>query len=343
MSLRNGNDFALKNNKYRSTEFFRFFFIMMICVWHFSDKVKVLYHGYLGVEFFFILSGMLIYKSFRSHPEIDAIDNFTKKFLRYFPKYIISLIPIFVLVNYQWVKVLDFETVFDILLRFFSESLIIQNVGFFPGGSNYPLWYLSVLLFGGSIIYSFLRVNRSWSLGVIFPLFIILGYTYLFSDHNNNIERWGNLNGISLPFMRGLVDICLGVLLMAIISLKKSQMIRNIKLIDILSVISFCGVVLLSFLKPSHDQYSLLFFSIILTACFIEGSFYNRIFIHNIWDKLGSLSYDIFLIHALVIKCFAHSIMNYLSNPYAIVICYLFTVIVCAIIFRKICSDCLHL
>ncbi len=326
--------------KNRSIEFFRFFFIVMICVWHFSDKVSVFKHGYLGVEFFFILSGALLLRSIELHPEIGALDYTIKKFLRFFPKYFASLIPIFVLVNYMWAENLNFETIVDISFRFISESFMLQSVGIFPGGSNYPLWYLCVLLYGGGLVYSILKRNMQWSLGLFLPLFVIMSYSYIFSNHNNCIERWGNIDGIYFPFLRGTADICLGVLLMAFFLRKKNLLCNHLLLVNTMSILGICGIIVQTIMNSPHDQYVLLFVPFILVACFLDNTILNRLFCQRIWEELGSLSFEMFLIHAFVIKCFSHTIMQIISIPWLVVCCYITTVIICAYLFKKLFAIC---
>ena len=317
----------------RSIEFFRFFFISMICVWHLLHN-RAFHHGYLGVEFFFILSGALLLKSVNKHPETGALDYTINKFLRFFPKYVVSLIPIFVLVNYMGAKDLSFNTIVDIIFRFVSECFMLQNVGIFPGGANYPLWYLCVLLYGGGLIYSKLRHSRKLALGVILPIFVIFGYQLIFCNNNSCIERWDNSDGIYLPFVRGIADMSLGVLLMAFISLKRSLLCNHLLLVNMLSIFGLCGVIAQSVILPSHDQYILIFVPFILMACFLDNTIFNRLFSHKIWEILGGLSFEMFLIHAFIIKCFSHTIMHTLSSTWLTVCCYLVIVTVSAYLFK---------
>lgn len=321
-----------------SIEFFRFFFIIMICLWHFSSNAKILYHGYVGVEFFFILSGMFLYHTYCSHPELSAIDYTIKRFFRFFPKYIVCLIPIFLIENYKLIKEVSLANMTDIVLRFISEGLMIQNIGFYPGGANYPMWFLSVLLVGGGILFSILRVNKKNALGILLPLLIVFVYTYIFSDNNNSIERWGKPNGFSIPFVRGMADISLGIMLMALISYKKTYLERNIRFINILSVMSLFLLILITLIEPFHDQYSLIFILFILINCFLSQSIFNRIFCHHLWNILGSISYEMFLIHALVVKIYAHTIMSIISPLWLIVILYLVIVILGAFFLKYVFS-----
>lgn len=64
-------------------EAFRFIFICIICLWHCRELAPWLNHGYLAVEFYFILSGFLIYNSFKRHPQIGVQDYTLRKIKRF--------------------------------------------------------------------------------------------------------------------------------------------------------------------------------------------------------------------------------------------------------------------
>lgn len=48
--------------KMNSIEAFRFIFMLIICIWHYQST-EALAHGYMAVEFFFMLSGVLMFFS----------------------------------------------------------------------------------------------------------------------------------------------------------------------------------------------------------------------------------------------------------------------------------------
>ena len=61
--------------KKNSIEAFRFLFMLMVCVWHYKS-VACIAHGYMAVEFFFILSGLLMYFSV-SKPNALGVFDYT--------------------------------------------------------------------------------------------------------------------------------------------------------------------------------------------------------------------------------------------------------------------------
>lgn len=73
--------------KDRTIEALRFLFMLMICVWHYSNSHEILKHGYLGVEFFFILSGVFIYRAQDKPTLASPLEYFIKRWKRFNPKY----------------------------------------------------------------------------------------------------------------------------------------------------------------------------------------------------------------------------------------------------------------
>ena len=73
-------------------EFFRFLFICVICLWHFSNVAMFVKHGYIAVEFFFILSGFYLYKNYRQDPEKDTFEYVLNRFKKLFPPFFISFV-----------------------------------------------------------------------------------------------------------------------------------------------------------------------------------------------------------------------------------------------------------
>ena len=67
------------SKKIISVEAMRFIFMLIICLWHYQGPSGIFSHGYLGVEFFFILSGILIYQSVSKPSPIKPLDYTTKK------------------------------------------------------------------------------------------------------------------------------------------------------------------------------------------------------------------------------------------------------------------------
>lgn len=178
--------------KMNSIEAFRFVFMLIICIWHYQST-KALAHGYMAVEFFFILSGVLMFFSSNKEYALGTLDYTMKKVKRFAPDCL--LLIAYVNLRHMILPVLLGRKELDVswLLQALPESLFLQNTGIYTGGVNFPMWYVSVLLFGGAFVYALLRFNKRLALSIILPMIVLVGYTYIFS-----MDKRGRVDGFDL-------------------------------------------------------------------------------------------------------------------------------------------------
>ena len=150
-----------KKNSNLSIELFRILFTFVIVIHHassFPGGVTCLWNGYLCVEFFFILAGFFLYRSFRAEKEHSTFAYLKKRLRRLYPEYLFAaLVCILVL------GVLNRE--FD-LSKAVNELLMLQNTGIFHlGGYNFPCWYTWGYM--GPVSFPLLRGLNDMSVGVL--------------------------------------------------------------------------------------------------------------------------------------------------------------------------------
>lgn len=281
-----------KVKKMNSIEAFRFIFMLMICIWHYQGT-KVLAHGYMAVEFFFILSGVLMFFSSNKEYALGTLDYTMKKVKRFAPDCL--LLIAYVNLRHMILPVLLGRKELDVswLLQALPESLFLQNTGIYTGGVNFPMWYVSVLLFGGAFVYALLRFNKRLALSIILPMIVLVGYTYIFSmDKRGRVDGFDLHGGIYTPMLRGVCGISLGVVLGYIFVLKK-QYILCVKtwVIDALGMISLCLFLIFAIFptSQSYDRYLLIVVPFLLLACFMESSLFNKLFSSSCFSILGGV------------------------------------------------------
>lgn len=292
-------------NKIISVEAFRFFFMLQICVWHTKFReICGMTHGYLGVEFFFILSGVLLFFSYDKLRTQDPFDFIVARFKRLFPKCFLGVCFAWLVFGAKKVQsIVSIDDFFCTLLQFVSDSLMLNSCGIFKGGLNYPLWYVSVLLIGSGIVYSILYYNRRLAIGIICPLIIMLTYTYLFNGGaDGNIQSWNSFYCFSLPMWRGIADLSLGTMLGYVIRYKSNFL--NPKIVDCFGFISVIVVLFLTFSKAAYDQYSILASCSLVLMCFSQKSCVHIIFKHAFWNTLGGVTYEMLVLHVPLAMCF---------------------------------------
>lgn len=324
---------ANSNYKNHSLEGLRFIFMTLICLWHFQGKDGILSRGYLAVEFFFILSGILLYKSYNKTLPLSPLDYTYRKFRRFVPKYWGGLLIAFTIRSLLlYILHKDYSAIIKDLFRLIPESLMLQNIGFYQGGVNTPLWYLCVLVVGGGILYSFLFYYKDKALNLFLPVLIICGYTYIKYFSHDSLENWDIEGFIYLPLFRGFIDMGLGVFIGFILKERQEFFSRNVRTFNILSVVSFVLVIVMHFTSIPTDTYSLIFFSVLLMGSLIKNSLIEKLFHNKLWLSLGNITFSMLVLHMSIVPLVRRLPIH--KNNYGLSLCiYLIILIVCSFLF----------
>jgi len=318
-----------------SIDFFKFIFMLIIVLWH-SDKCDWLVRGYIPVEFYFVLSGYFLFASFVKHPEVSAVKYTWNKAVRFFPEYSTVLV-IYSIVDYiSRVKNGLSLPIVDVIKRFFAELFFVQTIGPFPSGVNYPCWYLSVLVYGGFVVYLLLRLNSKLSIRLFLPVIVILFYSFIFSRGSLN-QQWDTVFGISIPFLRGIAGLSLGVILGG---LSQSFKVEG-RLLIVFRILSILALVLtiISFVTFAVPEWIVLIaIAVFVFALIVDGDFYERSFLTQIPSGILSTSYEMLILHVPVMY-FVGGILNLVSLPSAlVVVIYLVITVICSYYYKQLFS-----
>ena len=251
--------------------------------------------------------------------------------------YVVSIIITYFVTFKSWyVNFLDAPL--HNILRFIGELLLIQNIGITPGGINTPLWFFSVLIYGSALVYSFVRYYRKISIRLIFPIIILLFLTNTYKGGKadyTTLEYWGMEGILFIPFIRGVVEICIGAMIGYLFKAFGKKDILSNKFINALCILSISFYIIILFFGENETQYALFFIAVILWTCLTPHSIMNRVFSSKIWLTLGVYTFDIFLIHFPLQKIIANNSLKFnLSNWTGIGI-YLLLLVPCAVLFHK--------
>lgn len=325
----------MKTRNY-TIDFFRMIFIIIICIYHFQNfiNVKIIESGYLCVEFFFIVSGFYLYKSFKKQKNMDNLQYTIKKVKRMYPHYIFSLLVCIFLITVNGIIKNKHEIV-NTIYTFISESLMLQNIGIYKGGFNTPIWYISVLIFGGYIIYGLLKKDKDLFLRILGPIFVIFTFNLIISN-SDTIENWNIIYGLYIPLLRGMADITIGCLLAEFIE-RYSNKIENLidkrkLLFYIIEVLTFILLIYIIIYKTEYDLYSLILFSILILFANCKISICSKLFDKEVFKKNGDLTYAMYLNHLSI--CMVMSVMydillsKIFNNKGVIIVLYILIVII---------------
>ena len=302
-------------------DFFRMIFMIVICIHHFQTAInmsnKYICSGFLCVEFFFILSGFFLYKSFKKNTNQNGIEYTIKRVKKLYPLYLYSFLVLFIMTVSKSLIEKKLNIV-DYIFKAISELLLIQNTGSFNGGLNYPMWYLSTLIISGYFIFELLNWDKNFYLKLLGPICIIIYFTFINKNYGT-LEVWNAVNGIYIPLLRAFIDMTIGCILGSIldkyyVNIKKSISLHK-KFYRILELFNYI------ILKDTPYQiYSIISFSLLILFANIENSICYKYFNKNIFKNNGDLTYSMYVNHAsialassFIFKKFSF-IQNYINN-----------------------------
>lgn len=301
------------NKKNSSIELLRFLFCIMIMIFHGKltfyqgDAKWVLFQqGAIGVEFFFVLSGMMmmqhINKCGTNERDIIKIGNETvhymkKKYCNIFPVHLCIFIILFfetiVLNGYTFKKALT------TLLYALPELFLVQMSGVQYVRLNINDWYLSALFIASFLLYPIMRRFGDFFAKVIAPIvsMIILGMLFQTTGSLTPTDAW--IGCFFKGTWRAIAELCLGaVVYRASVSLNKTPLTDFAKwLVRILE--TGCYVTVFVFSCSSVGK-RWCFIGLFLISCglvisYSQYSIFAKISDNSVVRYLGKLSLHIFL------------------------------------------------
>lgn len=209
------------NKRNKVIDILKLIFVMIIFINHSNfyiqpgEKVNTIMHlGFLGVEFFFIISGYLMFY------KADNINNTNlgestlsfifRKISIFLPYYIVAYIIGF---GIAYINAFSLKIIFKDFITSFFAIMQLEMAGFKTYQVLEPTWYLSSMILSMLVLYPLaLKFKRNYTL-LIAPIIAIMCYGYL-SLHIGKLATQSQVcaGGIYSGIFRGLGGISLGCL-----------------------------------------------------------------------------------------------------------------------------------
>ena len=284
-------------------EVYRYLLTFLVALLHFNPN-GIFKGGYVAVDFFFMLSGFYLMRTWeKKKPE--AIKYVFGKYSRFFWVYVSSIL--------LWDIYAFKEGVGDGLikvLRSVPDMLCLQMTGIFPSSSNGVVWYISAMLIVSFFLISLLNLSKKWSVNLVFPVLMLISFSTI-QTLAGNIDVHTKMGGdrIIMPgLLRGFGGMILGLY---IAQLTESVIIqrlteKNKKLFVSLVELFVLSVSVILLLKHPHSQYD--FIQLILFATLIVFAIVGNSYWSKILDRIGN-----WLIHCFgkeyTLALYCHSII----------------------------------
>lgn len=291
-----------------SIDFWKFIFSILILVFHgrnLAEKGENMFGGYIGVEFFFIVSGIFMAASEeRSAGKKGSLGQDTflfmkKKLLGLMPNiYVAWMIGFFV----EHIGEFSFRGMLKDGMDSVWELLFISEAGFFGYKANAVTWYISAMLLAMFLIFPIMRKYGKEFYFIIAPLMLI----FLMGITNH---EWGNYRAphawvgyFYKSFIRAVMGITFGCL-----CYKAGAKVREVHYTNVGKVLftfvewsGYGAVIAWTFNHKGSktDWILVLLLAISIVVSFSQVSLTDNYFSsHQFVSKLGEFSFSLFLGH----------------------------------------------
>ncbi len=292
----------VKTKRNSSIEFLRFVVIMSVTVHHYCALSP---NGYLGVDFFFVLSGFLLMSHFTAHyrPEHDAVKQaavYTKnRYLKIIPFYLVAF-ALSILLSISMNKGL---TIGSFVKNAGWELLMLEGFGITQDLIVGPGWYCSSLLIAGFVIYFLLGKSRKNYLYLIAPISLMTIFVYM-AVHFSNLNRWLQVDTwISTGTLRGFAEMGLGCICYEIFQHAKDKMQNRMKILS--SIVELLCIIFILYVMygknvQGYDFICVLVMAALITSFFIANSYLSTVLNNSLSAYLGRISVSIYLNHIIL-------------------------------------------
>ena len=346
--------------KNSSIEFYRFLFALIISVSHFVHRCEKstmkIGGGYLTVEFFFVLSGFfLMHKYYREQEKktqmglsvdtkqtkgeeaAEAALGFLKsKLARLYPHYIFSFLVLFA---YTAIFV-PYEPLLVFAKNAFWEVLMLQDSGISDVIINPPTWYISAMLIACFFAYYLVnRCHKQFSY-IIAPLCSIGIFCYIDHVKGDLMTIQGISTFTTNGVLRAFAEICIGCIFYELYYNWKPYFEGRFRLFFTVLEIAVYGTVLYFMFGSAHstdDFIAVVLMGIVIASTFAGNSYLSKILNHPLSQKLGGLSYAMYLNQWLLIQIFKNSRISQFSF-YTQLVLYLVILFVYSILTDEFCN-----
>ncbi len=297
--------FTLKRNG--ELDILRFVFACSVAMyhvrraWHMHEPPFM--NGWFGVEYFFVLSGILLAAhAFRIQPSFD-MKNLSAESWRYFLKKLFYVYPQFLCITaaYWIIEVIRIRNPKVSIMHLIDglPQLCLLNFIVRRGGHLYikGSWYLSMMFLCTFLLYPLL-LKYGKNLSRLFcPVAFVLIQSYLIEDSQSTHPITGGT--ITYGFLRGLSEMCLGIFMyeasqVFLLYKKCDSVFAALKYLCYFTALVFCTGIL---------NNAAAFPMLLITAFAISASFSGKGFFipqSAFSDHLGKLSLYLYMSHGLV-------------------------------------------
>lgn len=313
----------------------KFLFSILIIAYHLVDYFnngQIMFPlGYIGVEFFFIVSGFYFCKKSLNYKKVDSkvigeeTFRFILKKIKQFAPYILFLCVISIPVS-----------IFIDKLQIFDINSAISNLFYIPNHDNKVLviygitWYICSMIIVQAILFPILLKYRRNYTNVYSFLIVYFLFSYLIINTGEIGNPWVYMPFCLKGILRAMLDMNIGICIYTII-----EKIKKIEFTDfskfLLTTIELLGYGLIFYLATKqsikYEFIMLLVLSFCLLISLSEKVYLQEISNNKLFYYLEKLSLPMYINQFVIINVYC-----YVINKFKLSINYILSIIIVSII-----------
>ncbi len=278
-------------------DFIKVVFAVIIACGHFGT---VIINNGLIVNLFFVISGYFIVKSANSNKYSSTWNYTFSRLKRIYPYYLFAFVIMLISNCIQYGQGI-YDTAMT-AMKSLPEIFLLQNVGIYAGGINYPLWFLCDCIIASHIMFTLLKWNKQVTKNVISPLVALAGITYMI---HSGVDIWGIGNDfIAMPLLRAFTYLALGIAVYDPVNkvVQKICAFTNRKCMDLVMLVYGIICVVLCYVNRNDYNISLITFILLFIFCLYPSGIVYKICQLKVFKYCEKMSLAIFLNHAMIIS-----------------------------------------
>lgn len=318
-------------------EFWRIIFTLMIVLQHlttfypkFLETYSLVGGWYVGVEFFFIVSGYLLAKKSKEH-NMTALQYQVNRFRRLYPMYILAFTVSFLFMNvcveHNSITIIVYNLLHNadevLMLQLFGTNKIVVY--------NIVTWYISAMFIAGYIVYWLVINHRKSFVEFIAPLSVMVIYSYHYRVYGSSMQ-WYITNELFLNtgLTRAFAGMSLGVIGYELsVNSWRDKILRHQKLLTFVEVMGYLTVIVVS---VKWGRSTLDFLCILILSVCVPLSFQHEV--HWKWTGISKYCYSIYLNHHIFCATIFPMFYSTEEHSFKILALYLIVVIVYSVILQ---------
>ncbi len=294
--------------------------------------------AYLGVDFFFLLSGYLLVRHFDNTIQTGSLGDDWFAYIKHrligiYPEYFIILLAT-VLIDWRvsYTGIINFvKGVWQTLDVYKWDFFFLHYIGMDVPMIIRSIWFLSPLVIVSFGLYAAMLSNRDKLVYIYSPILAIGGFVYCYNTFGTLAMQGRPVWFTNGAVLRALFEMCAGIIAYEInkriIKLQYSRSLRVILITVELVLIYLVGCQIIW--HKYNDFFFIIVFMYIIIVSFAEifpvGRFCNNKFCY----VLGEISYPLFLCH-LSISRLGQKVQIQIDNRYLNLLVYVSVSIIVA-------------